>query len=206
MNPEKEALISMTPEETGLTPGRAEFEATPDAAEEKRKLQKHVGRADLFFFLICALVGLETIGSVAKAGAQGFTWLVFLGVAFFVPYGLLTAELGSAFPEEGGPYIWTRMAFGRFTAALCVFIYWISNPIWMGGSLTITAVAAIATFFGPLSDPAKYLISLLLIWLTVASTVLSLRIGKWVATVGAWRKKRVESNNQQVTHKKSKKR
>src|SRR2546423_1774892 len=85
---------------------------SPDAAEEKRKLQKHFGRFDLFFFLICTLVGLDTIGTVAKSGAQGFTWLAFMAVAFFVPYALLTAELGSTFPQEGGPYIWTRMAFG----------------------------------------------------------------------------------------------
>src|SRR5262245_6060000 len=103
------------------------FEATPDAVEEKGKLQKHLGRPDLFFFLICTLVGMDTIGSVAKSGAQGFTWLVFLAVTFFVPYGLLTAELGSTFPEEGGPYIWTRMAFGRLVAAMCVVIYWLSN-------------------------------------------------------------------------------
>src|SRR5437764_9078079 len=91
-----------------------EFEESPDAAEEKSKLQKHFGRFDLFFFLICTLVGLDTIGSVAKSGAQGFTWLAFLALVFFIPYGLLTADLGSTLPADGGPYIWTRMAFGTF--------------------------------------------------------------------------------------------
>lgn len=41
-----------------------------------------------------------------------------MAVTFFIPYGLLISELGSTFPEEGGPYIWTRMAFGRFLGAL----------------------------------------------------------------------------------------
>ena len=41
-----------------------EFLDTPDALEEKRKLQKHFGRFDLFFFLICTLVGVDTIVSV----------------------------------------------------------------------------------------------------------------------------------------------
>jgi len=52
--------------------GSATFEATSAAVEEKKKLQKHFGRFDLLFFLICTLVGIDTIGSVSKNGAQGF--------------------------------------------------------------------------------------------------------------------------------------
>ncbi len=123
---------------------------TTAAVEEKRKLRKHFRRFDMLFYLICTLVGLDTIGSVANKGAQGFTWLIFLAVTFFVPYALLTAELGSAFPDEGGSYVWTRLAFGRFVAAVNAVLYWISNPIWLGGSLVITAVATFGTFFTPL--------------------------------------------------------
>ena len=83
---------------------------TSAAVEEKAKLQKHFGRFDMFFFLVCTLVGLDTIGSVASHGAQGFTWLIFLVPVFFIPYALLTSELGSTFTEEGGPYIWTKLA------------------------------------------------------------------------------------------------
>src|SRR5947209_10504766 len=117
------------------------------ALEQKAKLQKHFGRFDVLFFLICTLVGLDTIGSVANKGAQGFTWLIFLGIFFFVPYALLTSELGTTFPEEGGPYIWPRMAFGRLIASLNTIIYWIANPIWVGGTLAITGVTAWNTFF-----------------------------------------------------------
>jgi hypothetical protein len=34
------------------------------------------------------------------AGAQAVTWLVTSLVIFLVPYGMLTAELGAAFPVE----------------------------------------------------------------------------------------------------------
>ena len=37
---------------------------------------------------------------------------------FLVPYGMQTAELGAAFPLEGGPYEWARMAFGRAAGAV----------------------------------------------------------------------------------------
>src|SRR5437868_13339028 len=105
--------------------------STAAAVAEKAKLKKHFRRFDMLFFLICTLVGVDTIGAVAANGAQGFTWLIFLGVFFFLPYALLTAELGSTFSEEGGPYVWPRLAFGRFVAAINSIIYWVANPIWV---------------------------------------------------------------------------
>ena len=75
------------------------------ALHEKKKLQKHFGRWELLTYLVCTLVGLDTIGQVAKNGAQGFTWLAFLGLFFFLPYGLLVAEMGSTFTDEGGQTI-----------------------------------------------------------------------------------------------------
>src|ERR1700704_2150321 len=86
---------------------------TAAAAAESAKLQRHFGRFDILFFLICTIVGVDTIASVASSGGEAFTWMIILAVVFFVPQALLFAELGSAFPQEGGPYYWTRLAFGR---------------------------------------------------------------------------------------------
>jgi len=167
--------------------GAPEGAGTTQAAQEERaKLQSHFGRRDILFYLICTLVGMDTIGAVAKNGAQGFTWLAFLGVFFFLPYGLLTAELGAAFTDEGGPYVWTRLAFGRLAGAVTAVLYWASNPIWVGGSLCITAVTAFEDFVTPLHGAAKYGFALVFIWLSVASAVVSLRVGKWLPTAGAW--------------------
>jgi amino acid transporter len=123
------------------------FETTVTALQEK-KLRRHFRRFDMFFYLICTVVTLDTIGAVASNGAQGFTWLIFLAIFFFLPYGLSIAEMGSAFPEEGGPYIWSRLAFGRPVAAVNSVTYWISNPIWVGGSLTIVSFVTIEEFSG----------------------------------------------------------
>jgi amino acid transporter len=157
---------------------------TEATAEETAKLRRHFGRFDVFFFLICTLVGLDTIGSVAAHGGQGFTWLIFLAIFFFVPYAMLVSELGTAFPEEGGPYVWTRMAFGRFAGAVNSIIYWVSNPIWLGGSLTITAVAVFGTFFTPLTGAWKWIFAICFIWLAVWSAIMSFDKGKWLPTIG----------------------
>ena len=50
------------------------------AEQEKSKLKKHFGRFDMLFFLICTLVGVDTLGAVASNGPEGFTWLIVLAV------------------------------------------------------------------------------------------------------------------------------
>jgi glutamate:GABA antiporter len=171
---------------TQIRTAQPAFETTVSALREKSKLRRHFRRFDMFFYLICTVVTIDTIGAVASNGGQGFTWLVFLGIFFFLPYALSVAELGSAFPQEGGPYVWTRLAFGRTLAAVNAVIYWISNPIWVGGSLTIVSFAAIEEFFGTVGGAWKYVYAVAFIWFTVGAAIVSLRYGKWVPTLGAW--------------------
>jgi len=177
--------MTSRPETHGAGPANT-FETGAAAIEERSKLKKHFGRFDVLFFLVCTLVGVDTLGAVARTGPEGFTWTIFLALFFFVPYALVIAELGSAFPEEGGTYLWTRLAFGRFVAAVSAVLYWVSNPIWLGGSLCITAVATYNAFFGHLGLVAQVVFSLAFIWLAVWAAILSLDVGKWVPTLGAW--------------------
>lgn len=109
--------------------------AVPDqgtlATREKAKLRRVLRRIDLVLFTACAIVGLDSVAAGAKAGAQAITWLAVSLVIFLVPYGMLVAELGSAFPVEGGPYEWARMSLGRAAGAVTAILYWLSNPIWL---------------------------------------------------------------------------
>src|SRR5436309_13545251 len=88
-------------------------QTTSLALAEKSKLIKSLRRFDMVFFTICAFVGLDTLGTVANKGPQGFLWLVLLAVVFVAPYMLLMAEIGSALTQEGGPHASTKLACGR---------------------------------------------------------------------------------------------
>jgi amino acid transporter len=165
------------------------YDVTEAELVEKAKLKKHFGRFDILFFLVCTIVGVDTIGAVASYGAEAFTWLIVLSLVFFIPSALLFAELGTAFPEEGGPYVWTRLAFGRLAGAVNNFLYWVTNPVWLGGTLAVLAATTFATFFtssDTLSTPAFYAFSLIFVWVGVLSAILSFRVGKWIPTIGAW--------------------
>jgi len=163
--------------------------ATEAAQAESRKLRRHFGRFDILFFLICTIVGVDTVASVARSGGEAFTWMLVFALVFFIPQALLFAELGTAFPQEGGPYLWTRLAFGHLAGAINNFLYWVTNPVWLGGTLALSAITAIQVFFHggrAFSTPVFFVITIVFIWIAVLAAVLSLSHGKWVPTAGAF--------------------
>ena len=175
-------------------------EVTSEATlEEKKKLRKEFKIFDMVFITIAAVIGIDTLGAVSSNGAQVITWLLISAITFLIPYGLLTAELGTTFTQEGGMYVWCKMAGGRYFAALGSLLYWISNPLWVGGTLSVTAIVAIATFF--YGDPNaqiggsiltntifRIVIALIFIWGVTWSAILSLRVGKWLSVFGSYAK------------------
>jgi hypothetical protein len=48
-----------------------ETTTTAAAATESTKLQRHFGRFDILFFLICTIVGVDTIAPVASSADAG---------------------------------------------------------------------------------------------------------------------------------------
>jgi glutamate:GABA antiporter len=155
---------------------------------EKRKLKKSLFRFDMIFFTICAIVSIDTIGQSSSYGAQAIFWLIVSALTFLIPYGLLTAELGTAFPTEGATYDWVRLAYGHFAGAVVGVLYWLSNPIWLGGTLTAVAIAALDALWGSSftgNQGAETVIGFLFIWVAVTMNILSLRYMKWVPNLGA---------------------
>ena len=161
--------------------------------QEKAKLKRVLRRWDLVFFSVCAIIGLDAIAGVARFGLwQAVTWLVVFVFVFLLPYGLVSAELASTFPVEGGIYTWVRMAYGKLPAGITAMLYWVANAIWIGGTLSGVTIAAINAFFmapnhhADLGWLASTVIGLVFVWLGIWVAVISLKHGKWVVNAGAW--------------------
>ena len=162
---------------------------TAMAVHEKSKLIKSMRRFDMLFFTICALVGVDTLGQVSSWGAATFTWVAILAVAFLLPYALIMSEVGSAFTQEGGPYEWMKLSWGRLPAGLGSILYWVTNPLWVGGTLCFTATAAyqahIQTDMGSGWTFGNVTFKVLFIWFSIGVAIVSLRRGKWIPNAGA---------------------
>ena len=59
-------------------------------------LERVLGRFDLVLFTVCAILTIDTLASSAAMGYSWFSWWAITMVVFFIPYGLITAEIGSA--------------------------------------------------------------------------------------------------------------
>ena len=118
--------------------------------KERDKLRTSLRRIDLVFFTLAALIAIDTIAvTAAVGGGQTLVWLLVLIVVYLVPYGMIVSELGSAFPYEGGPYVWPRLAFGRLAGAYTATFYWMSNPVWVGSTVAAVVVAAVNSLIVP---------------------------------------------------------
>jgi len=155
--------------------------------QERKKMRKVLSRFDIIFFTIAAFISLDTIAVTADyGGGQTFFWLIVTLLVWLVPYGMIVAELGSTFPVEGGPYVWPRMAFGRLAGSLTSVFYWMSNPVWMGGTLAAVVVATINTFYlkNAMGTLSSIIVGILVVWAIVGLSLIELKWGKWTGIIG----------------------
>lgn len=62
---------------------------------------------------VCVVLVVESAAPAAAIGSSQFFWWIALLILFFLPYGLVSAELGTTYDDEGGIYDWVKRAFGR---------------------------------------------------------------------------------------------
>jgi len=152
-----------------------------------RHFRKTLGRIDIILLSISAIIAIDTIAAIAAGGgAEAFTWTLVIGIFFLFPYALVVAELGSTFHGEGGPFVWVRLAYGKLASAISTMFYWITNPLWMGGSLVFIAALTWDTYISPLPSGSfgDYAFKLIFIWLAIATAIIGLQYGKHIVAAG----------------------
>ena len=153
----------------------------PESGRFKRVLKY----LDLFLFNICAILVLDTIASSAAIGMQNFFWYFITLILFFIPYGFVTAELGSAWPSEGGLYVWVKEAFGEKLGVLTSWFYWVNVALWMP-SVYVLFSGTLAQVFAPdMGIWAQTAIAIVVTWITVLGGIVELEKSKWIPNIGA---------------------
>ncbi|MEM6318688.1 MAG: APC family permease [Bacteroidota bacterium] len=146
---------------------------------------KALGQKDIVLFCVAAILLLDTLAASASIGVSAIFWWLFLGVIFFVPFGLISAELGCAYPEQGGIYVWVKKAFGKRWAARVTWSYWVNITVWAPAIFILFAGIFKQLFWTDLSLQGQVCIGVLLTWLTVLVNCVTLDVGKWVPNIGA---------------------
>lgn len=146
---------------------------------------KALGQKDMVLFTVSAILLLDTLAAAASVGASSIFWWLFLGVIFFVPFALICAEMGCAYPEQGGIYAWIRDAFGGRWASRATWGYWVNTAVWIPAIYILFAGIFKQLFFPDLSLSWQIAIGIVLTWIAVFVNVITLDVGKWVPNMGA---------------------
>ncbi|MEZ9825326.1 amino acid permease [Vibrio cyclitrophicus ZF65] len=138
---------------------------------------KKMGITPLALFSLCAVLVVDTLTASASIGVSSIGWWLLILVVFVLPYGLITSELSSAYPGEGGIYDWVKKAFGSNWAIRTTWFYWINVGLWMP-AVYILFAGMFAELFAPdLPLSAQILICIALTWGTVWICNISTDIG-----------------------------
>ena len=113
--------------------------------------------------------GLE---DMVTTSGPGMTLIYLLVLPFFwcIPVSLVSAELTTAMPVEGGFYRWTRAAFGNFWGFLAGWWNW-SASFLLGGAYAVLFTDYLVYYFPGITGWKHYLVSVALIavitWINV---------------------------------------
>lgn len=145
----------------------------------------------LFDAVLMSVVVILVVESAAPAAAIGmsqFFWWIFLLILFFLPYGLISSELGTTYAGDGGLYDWVKQAFGVRWGGRLAWVYWINYPIWMA-SLAVLFVQVAETIFKlHLNTTVSIIIQLAFVWFVVIVGNKPVSESKWIMNLAAFAK------------------
>ncbi|MCX6363010.1 MAG: amino acid permease, partial [Actinobacteria bacterium] len=159
------------------------MKAAPGVSLEQQP--KVYGLLPMVLFAVSAMITLDTVATSAAIGVQGLTFFILGALLFYIPYGFVTAELGSAWPEEGGIYVWIREAYGERVGAVSAWLYWINVAYWAPAVFVIFAGTLSVAFWGGMSRTWEEIIVIALIWVVVGIGILPMAWSKWVNSTSA---------------------
>lgn len=82
---------------------------------------------------------IRNLPATALFGSQLIAFFVLAALCFLIPTALVSAELASGWPKQGGVYVWVKEAFGQRAGFLAIWLQWIENVIWYPTILAFVA-------------------------------------------------------------------
>lgn len=145
----------------------------------------------LGFWMATALVVGNVIGSgvymlpasLAPYGRNSLVGWLFTATGALLLAGVFAA-LSRAFPQDGGPYVYTRAAFGELAGFVVAWGYWIS--VWVGNAAIATGAVSYTSAVAPWiarRPGASALVTIAVVWLLTLVNCWGVRAVGWVQAV-----------------------
>ncbi len=152
----------------------------------KEQKKKGLGVFTMSMLTVAAVLSLRNLPSMADYGWSIIFYLVMACICFFIPSALVSAELASTFPEDGGVYAWVKQAFGPRWGFVAIFMQWVENLPWFPACLTFVA-SAIAYVTKPELATNKWFVFitiLVTLWLATLLNFKGMRFSAFLSSSG----------------------
>lgn len=136
-------------------------------------------------FTLCTIIALDSFVAPAIIGVSAITIWIIAAILFFIPYGLLSAELGAAYPDDGGIYSWVKRAFGDRLAVLSGWYYWVNVAFWMPAVFVACSYWFSYAFMPDASPWIMAALAIAMCWLVVYIGVRGIELSVTVTSIAA---------------------
>ena len=155
---------------------------------EKKKNEKKFKLFDAVLAAVCVTMVVESVAPTAAIGNSQYFWWLLMFIIFFIPYGFITAELGSTYLDKGGLYDWVKRAYGRSWGSRTAWYYWIQFVFWLA-SLAVLFTEVLSQVIGrDIPIVISVTLQLALIWIMCYGSLLPISINKWLINLGTYAK------------------
>ncbi|MEE1296324.1 MAG: APC family permease [Bifidobacterium sp.] len=89
----------------------------------------------LIMMTVTTLAGIANDVQMSFYGLSAVTYFLIGGLLFFVPTGLVAAELASGWSQRGGIFRWVGEGIGTFPAICCLLILWFQTSFSFGSGI-----------------------------------------------------------------------
>lgn len=141
---------------------------------------------DAVLAAVCIVLVVESAAPAAAIGNSQFFWWIFILIGFFLPYGLISAELGTTYEDEGGICDWVKRAYGNRWGSRIAWYYYINFPLWVGSLAVLFTDVITQVFDFKIGTFPAIAIQLLFIWLVVFVSSFKVSDSKWILNIAAF--------------------
>jgi glutamate:GABA antiporter len=153
-------------------------------------LSRSLGLGDVVLYFVTACTGLQWVAAAAASGPSSLIVWIVAAFTMFLPVSVCTVALAARYPDEGGMYVWSKLAFGPFAGFLTGWTYWTSNLPYFAGMLYFAAGAALwiggGGTHGLAASPAWFIgFAVCGLGLATILNIYGLGVSKWLNNAGA---------------------
>ena len=136
---------------------------------------------------VAIIMNLRGLPMMAKEGLSMVFFLLFSTIVFLLPTSLVSAELATGWPVDGGVYRWVKEAFGGRLGFVAIWLQWIQNVIWYPTILAFGAGALSYLFLDPALASNKFfnvIVILAVYWGATLMNFRGMKTSGWLTTAG----------------------